>query len=182
MGTKLSVKTGARSLSLRLLAITAALVAGFAITASGASAATTPGSWTVRPGQSLLLTDLIISARSVVNGPFDIDTAYICVDGTCDVQHPILSNALSVDGETDLASFSYANPAHTMTHTVTLDLHDFTNVCDTFSDGGFPGAFVTTFPHSRFVELRDGNLPEGGCGRTSGNADFVANWRVRPTP
>src|SRR5262249_3242545 len=111
-----------------------------------------------------------------------IDTVYICVDGTCDVQNPILSNALSVDGDAFLASFSYANPAHTMTHTVILDLHDSTNVCDNFSNGGFPGAFVSTFPHARLVELRDGNLSEGGCGRTSGNANFVANWRVRPTP
>ena len=39
MGTKLSVTTGARRLSLRSLAITALLVAGFAIAASGASAA-----------------------------------------------------------------------------------------------------------------------------------------------
>jgi hypothetical protein len=169
-------------LSLRSLAITGALVAGFAITASGASAATTPGSWTVRPGRSLLLTDLIIGARSAVNGPFDIDTVYICVDGTCDVQNPILSNDLSLDGDAFLASFSYANPAHTMTHTVTLDLHDSSSFppCDSFSNG--PGAFVSNFPHHKVVGLRDGQTEQGGCGRTSGNFDFVANWRVRPTP
>jgi len=176
METKRSVTTGGKRLLLRPLAITAMLVAGFAITASGASAAQTPGSWTVRPGHTLHLTDLIIGARSEPGGPFDIDTVYICVDGTCDVQHPILSNALSLTGDAHLASFSYANPAHTMTHTVTLDLHDSTTVppCDSFSNG--PGAGWSTFPHARSVALRDGR---GGCGRTSGNFNFVANWLIR---
>jgi hypothetical protein len=70
MATKLSVTTGARRSSLRPLAITAMLVAGFAITASGASAAQTPGSWTVRPGKTLEVTQMTLLAH-------DLDTAEV---------------------------------------------------------------------------------------------------------
>jgi hypothetical protein len=129
MGTKLSVTARARRLLLRPLAITAMLVAGFAITASGASAAKTPGSWTVGPGKTLELEFMMLQAH-------DLDTAYFCLDGTCDVAHPLGSNAGHQDGTAlTLPNFFYTNPDLTTTHIVTLDLHDATAGCDSFSTG-----------------------------------------------
>jgi hypothetical protein len=129
MGTKLSVTTGARRLLLRSLAITAMLVVVFAITASGASAGkTTPGIWTVGPGKTLGVVEMRILAH-------DLDTAYVCVDMMpCQM---LGNNAGHQDGSPPgfmLPDFFYMNGSNT-THTVTLELHDATAGCDSFSTG-----------------------------------------------
>jgi hypothetical protein len=173
-------------LSLRLLAITAALVAGFAITAAGASATPigTSGVWTVRPGYTLQLTGMaIIAASPPLSQNFDLDTAYFCVDGTCDVAHPLLSNVTSTNGSAFQAGpFSYANPAGSkVTHFVTLDLHDdsVSPPCDSFSNG--PNALARKQGRSGAIDINDGRL---GCGTTpvTGESTFSAEVSITRTP
>jgi hypothetical protein len=128
------VTAGARRLSLRPLAITAMLVAGFAITASGASAAKKlDGSWTVGPGETLEVANMTLQAH-------DLDTAYVYVDlgEPQEIQHLLGSNAGHQNGFPDVVhpdAFSYTNPDLTTTHVVTLDLSDATAGCDSFSFG-----------------------------------------------
>jgi hypothetical protein len=124
-------------LLLRPLAITAMLVAGFAITASGASAAKTPGIWTVGPGKTLEVEFMTLQAH-------DLDTAYVYVDlgEPQEIQYLLGSNLGHQDGfpGVTLPDFSYTNTGLT-THTVTLDLSDATAGCDSFSSG--PNAFAS---------------------------------------
>jgi hypothetical protein len=173
-------------LTLRPLAITAMLVAGFAITASGASAANigTSGVWSVRPGTTLQLTGMAIIA-SIPPGSqfFDLDTAYFCVDGTCDVAHPLVSNVTSTNGSAFQAGpFSYANPrGSNVTHFVTLDLHDDSVVppCDSFSNG--PNALARRQGRLGAIDINDGRL---GCGTTpvTGESTFSAEVSITRTP
>lgn len=191
MGTKLSVTAGARRLSLRSLAITAMLVAGFAITASGASAAQTPGIWTLRPGQTLELANMIISAH-------DLDTAYVYVDlDTVDeIKHLLGSNAGNQDGSPVRPDpFSYTNTDFKTTHTVTLELSDATAGCDSFSSG--PNAFASRLreTHDRTSGLReraaefdinDGETHPGCLGQPYGpfgdSSNFDGNVIITGTP
>jgi hypothetical protein len=182
MGTKRSAATGGRRWSLRALAITAMLVAGSAITAPGASAAKKYGVWTVRPGHTLHLTNMAIEAAPCAGcKPWDKDTAYIYVDG---VQGPVIaSNVGSSNGADHPPDVSYINRDLRATHTVTLDLRDFTHVCDSFSFG--PNAAVIG-PLSRLAlfAIHDGSFP--GCGTSplgAGNqGDFFGNVSLTRTP
>jgi hypothetical protein len=188
MGTKLSVIAGGTRLSLRALAITAMLVAGLAITASGASAAKKYGVWTVQPGHTLHLTNMFIEAASSPGiKPWDDETAYIYVD---DVQGAVIaSNVGSSTGGDHPPDFSYINPDPGTTHTVTLDLRDFTNVCDSFSFG--PNAVVYRqlvavgqHPPGAGFFIHDGSPP--GCGISpigtglGVQADFWGNVSITP--
>jgi hypothetical protein len=180
MGTKLSVTTAARRLPLRGLAITAILVAGLAITASGAAAK--KGVWRVRPGHTLHLTNMAIEAAPCAGcKPWDEDTAYIYVDGVQGAQ--LASNVGSSNGADHPPDFSYINPDPRTTHIVTLDLHDFNNVCDSFSFG--PNAAVIG-PLSRLAlfAIHDGSPP--GCGTsplgTGNQGDFFGNVSITRTP
>jgi hypothetical protein len=189
MGTKLSVTTGRRRLSLGALAITAMLVAGLAITASGASAVKKYGVWTVQPGHTLHLTNMFIEAAAFPGSkPWDEETAYIYIDG---VQGAVIaSNVGSSTGGDHPPDVSYINPDPGTTHTVTLDLHDFTNVCDSFSFG--PNAVVygqvsRVRPEPRTGAsffIHDGSPP--GCGTSpigpGVQQDFWGNVSITRTP
>jgi hypothetical protein len=185
MGTKRSATTGARSSSLRALAITAMLVTGLAITASGASAK--KGVWTVRPGHTLHLTNMAIEAAPCAGcKPWDEDTAYIYIDGVQGAM--IASNVGSSNGADHPPDVSYVNPDPRTTHTVTLDLHDFTHVCDSFSFG--PNAVVNgQLTGLALFAIHDGSPP--GCGTspirtaphgTGVQADFFGNVSITRTP
>jgi hypothetical protein len=186
METKLSVTTGRRRLSLGALAITAMLVAGLAIPASGASKTSTVkkyGVWTVPPGHTLHLTMFIEAAAIPGIKPWDDETAYIYIDGVQGAA--IASNVGSSTGGDDPPDFSYINPGPGTTHTVTLDLHDFTpgHVCDSFSFG--PNAVVyRQLSHSAGFFIHDGSPP--GCGTSpigpGVQADFWGNVSITPTP
>jgi hypothetical protein len=180
MGTKLPVTTGARRLSLRPLAITAMLVAGLAITASGAPAK--KGVWTVRPGHTLHLTNMAIEAAPCAGcKPWDEDTAYLYIDGVQGAQ--LASNVGSTNGADHPPDSSYINPDPRATHTVTLDLRDFTHVCDSFSFG--PNAVVNGHLSGlALFAIHDGSSP--GCGTsplgTGTQADFFGNVTLTVTP
>jgi hypothetical protein len=169
MGTKLSISTRGRRWSLRALTITAMLVAGLAITASGASAAKRYGVWTVRPGWTLDV--------GMVMHAHDLDTAYIYVDG---MRYDTLGgNAGHQDGsDPNLPDYFYTPPDRNK-HTVTLDLNDATNPCDSFSFG--PNA-AENFARFDLFAINDGSL---GCGTTPigvGETEFYGNVTITHTP
>ena len=193
MATKLSVTTGARRLSLRSLAITAMLVAGFAITASGASAAmeATEGIWTVRPGRTLELANMMILTN-------DTDTAYVYVDGSRilpalgttapTIEHPL---GCFINSSPECAvhpdAYFYTNPAGSKTtHTVTMDLYDATVNCDSFSFG--PNAAAShpgPLRPGQFWDfsIQDGSLT-GACDGPArlGDTIFDGNVFITRTP
>lgn len=193
METKLSVTTGARRLSLRSLAITAMLVAGFAITASGASAAmeATEGMWTVRPGRTLELANMSIRSP-------DTDTAYVYVDGSR-ILPALGTTAPAIDHPSGCYSnavppcavfppnFFYTNPAGSnTTHTVTMDLYDATVGCDSFSFG--PNAAAShpgPLRPGQFWDfsIQDGSLT-GACDGPArlGDTIFDGNVFITRTP
>jgi hypothetical protein len=174
-------------LSLRSLAIMAMLVAGLAITASGASAAKTPGSWTVGPGKTLRVDQMILSAH-------DLDTVYVYVDGSR-ILPALGSNAGFQDGSfVRPPDYFYTNPDLTTTHIVTLDLSDATAGCDSFSFG--PNAFASPLrPSHRTTGLKgiadeffinDGETHLGCLGVPHGpfgdSSNFGGRVTITPTP
>jgi hypothetical protein len=165
-------------LSLGAVAITAMLVAGFAFTAPGASAADTHGVWTVRPGFTLHLIYPTIEASQYAGGPWDDDTAYVDVDGVR-IEPALATTIGSGNGGAHPPDYFYTN-TDTKTHTVTLELYDSTpgHVCDSFSDGQY--AFASTGGRYRvgLFAIHDGSL---GCPTTSapfGNSEFFGNVQV----
>jgi hypothetical protein len=172
-------------LPLRGLAITAMLVAGLAITASGASAAKKYGVWTVQPGHTLHLTNMFIEAAAIPGvKPWDEETAYIYIDGFQGAA--IANNVGSSTGGDHPPDHPYTN-TDTKTHTVTLDLRDFTHPCDSFSFGPNAVVFrqgtgVGEHPPGAGFLIHDGSPP--GCGTSpigpGVQVDFWGNVSITP--
>jgi hypothetical protein len=168
MERKLSVATGAKRLSLAALAITPMLLVASAIAASVALAAAPPkGAWTLRPGKTLNLTNMTISAG-------DLDVAYIYVDGS---QYDTLGNNAGFQlGVASLFNYPYSNTSG-QTQTVTVAIQDTSITCDPFFSDG-PNAVAT----HRAFSITDGG---GGCETitpTLGQGNFNGNVSINRTP
>jgi hypothetical protein len=133
MGKKLSVKTEARRLSLRALAITGMLVVASAITASAASARS--GVWRVNPGQTIQFTNMDINSG-------DFDEAVLFVDGN---EGPLIgSNSGSQGVDVLLPNFSFTNST-TKPQKVSVAISDQTHPCQFTSFGQNAVATRTAF-------------------------------------